>query len=233
MRETAAGGDGAAHWCWRMARGVAARAVGSRRGTGLRTPLGDPGGSGLRAESSRKTRRACDAVGCRSRAGAKIGRRACLVGKKIIGRDLRGFAPGMRRGTAIAICRDGAGRLAWLEGGGAFALLHQPTSQHGRGVLFEPGIEQLGDLLAEIGSMAQARQFVTLQGITGRRQKELPGRLGFVIQGDLQGTKPVDSTRLVNVVKSAYMPRCCGKLCKSPAGGQEQRGFADPGSAAL
>jgi hypothetical protein len=31
--------------------------------------------------------------------------------------------------------------------------------------------------------MAQPREFVTLQRIARRREKELPGRLGLVIQG--------------------------------------------------
>jgi hypothetical protein len=90
------------------------------------------------------------------------------------------------------------------------ALRHQPTRQHGRGFLFEPGIEQLRDLLAELGGMAQPRKFVTRQGITGRRQKELPGRLGFVIQGDLQGKKPVEVTIIVKTVKSTQLRTFCG-----------------------
>jgi hypothetical protein len=68
--------------------------------------------------------------------------------------------------------------------------------------------------------VAQPRKFVTLQGIAGRRQKKLPGRLGFVIQGDLQG-KPSDITAIVNVVKSAQLRTYCGKLCKSLPCGRE------------
>ena len=233
MRGMAACGDGVAHWFGRIAGGVAARLVGLRRGTDACTPLGNPGDSALLAEPGPETGWPRYVLGCRSRASAKIGRRARLIREKIIGHDLRGFAPGISRRTAVAICRHGYGRLALFAGRGAFALLHQPTRQHGRGVLFEPGIEQLGDLLAGIGGMAQTRKFVTLQGITGCRQKELPGRLGFVIQGDLQGKKPVEITRIVTLVKSAHLRTYCGKVCKSPACGHEQKSFANSGPAAL
>jgi hypothetical protein len=73
--------------------------------------------------------------------------------------------------------------------------------------------------------MAQTRKFVTLQRITGRRQKKLPGRLGFVIQGDLQGKKPVEITSIVTLVKSAQIRTYCGKVCKSVAGSQYQTSF--------
>src|SRR5712672_1379942 len=233
MRERAGCGGGVAQWVGRVAGGVVARLEGLRRGTGPGTPLGDPGDLELLAESGPESGRLRYAVGCRSRAGAKIGRRARLIREKIIGHSLRRFAPHISRRTAVAICRRGYGWLALLARGGAFALLHQPTRQHGRGVLFEPGIEQLRDLLAEIGSMAQTRKFVTLKGIAGRRQKKLPGRLGFVIQGDLQGEKPIEITSIVTLVKSAHIRTYCGKVCKSLACDQEWKSLASSGSTAL
>ena len=233
MRGMAARWDGVAQWFARLAGSVAARVVGLRRGISPDTPLGGSGDSVLLAEMGRKTGWPGYVVGCRSGAGAKIGRRARLIREKIIGHDLRGFAPGIGRRTAVAVRCGRYGRLALLAGRGAFALLHQPTRQHGRGVLFEPGIEQLRDLLAEIGSMAQTRKFVTLQRITGRRQKKLPGRLGFVIQRDLQGMKLIDITSIVNVVKSAQIRTYCGKVCKSRSGGHERKSFASSGATAL
>jgi hypothetical protein len=230
MRGMAARWDGVAQWFARLAGSVAARVVGLRRGISPDTPLGSPGDSVLLAEVGRKTGWPGYVVGCRSRAGAKIGRRARLIREKIIGHDLRGFAPGISRRAAVAICRGGYDRLA---GRGAFALLHQPTCQHGRGVLFEPGIEQLRDLFAEIGSMAQTRKFVTLQRIAGRRQKKLPGRLGFVIQENLQEIKLIDITSIVNVVKSAQIRTYCGKVCKSVACSQWRKSFANSAATAL
>ena len=233
MREMAGCGDGVARWVGRVAGGVVARLEGLRRGIGPGTPLGDPGDLELLAESGLESGRLRDVVGCRSRAGAKIGRRTRLIREKVIGHDLRRFAPVIGRRTAVAIRGGRYGRVALLARGGAFALLHQPTRQHGRGVLFEPGIEQLRDLLAEIGSMAQTRKFVALQGIAGRRQKKLPGRLGFVIQGDLQGEKPIEITSIVTLVKSAQIRTYCGKVCKSVVCDQERKSLARSGSTDL
>src|SRR5712675_2910834 len=233
MRKMAGCGDGVARWVGRVAGGVVARLEGLRRGTGPGTPLGDPGDLELLAESGLESGQLRDAVGRCSRTGAKIGRRTRLIREKVIGHDLRRFAPVIGRRTAVAIRGGRYGCVALLARGGAFALLHQPTRQHGRGVLFEPGIEQLRDLLAEISSMAQTRKFVALQGITRRRQKKLPGRLGFVIQGDLQGEKPIDITSIVTLVKSAQIRTYCGKVCKSAVCDQERKSLASLGSTAL
>src|SRR5712691_1644153 len=42
---------------------------------------------------------------------------------------------------------------------GAFPLLHQPARQHGGGIFLDPKVEKRADLLAEISSMAEAREF--------------------------------------------------------------------------
>src|SRR5712675_2639030 len=130
MREMARCGDGVARWVGRVAGGVVARLEGLRRGTGPGTPLGDPGDLELLAESGLESGRLRYAVGCRSRTGAKIGRRARLIREKVIGHDLRCFAPVIGRRTAVAIRCGRYGRVALLARGGAFALLHQPTRQH-------------------------------------------------------------------------------------------------------
>src|SRR5258705_2050403 len=148
MREMAGCGDGVARWVGRVAGDVVARLAGLRRGTGPGTPLGDPGDLELLAESGPESGRLRYAVGCRSRTGAKIGRRTRLIREKVIGHDLRRFAPVIGRRSAVAIRCGGYGRVALLARGGAFALLPQTTRQHGRGVFFEPGIEQVGDLLS-------------------------------------------------------------------------------------
>ena len=62
----------------------------------------------------------------------------------------------------------------------ALALLDQPAGHHGVGVFVEPLVEQGGDLLAEIGRVAEAREFVALQGVARGGEKELPGRLGAI-----------------------------------------------------
>jgi hypothetical protein len=80
--------------------------------------------------------------------------------------------------------------------------------------------------------VAQAREFVALQGIAGRREKEFPRRLGLVIQGDLQG-KPRDITSIVNTVNSVHIRKCCGKVCKSLDRNHKQGTFARAGLGTL
>ena len=116
MRGMAARWDGVAQWFARMAGSVAARVVGLWRGISPDTPLRGPGDSVLLAEMGRKTGWPCYVVGCRSGAGAKIGRRARLIHEKVIGHDLAVFAPGIGRRTAVAVRCGRYGRLALLAG---------------------------------------------------------------------------------------------------------------------
>jgi hypothetical protein len=60
---------------------------------------------------------------------------------------------------------------------GSFALLDEPARQHGTSVFLEPLIEKRANLLAEVGSVTQAREFVTLKRIARGREKKLPRRL--------------------------------------------------------
>lgn len=98
-----------------------------------------------------------------------------LLREEIIGHRMRGLTVRLaRRSTVIFAIRR------------AFALLHEPARQHGRGVFFHPGVKQLPNLLAQISGMAKSREFVALQRIAGSREQKLPRRLGFVVrQGDL------------------------------------------------
>ncbi len=76
----------------------------------------------------------------------------------------------------------------WFVGGSdflcrrrTFALLHQPARQHGCGTFLHPLVEKSSDLLAEIRSMAEAREFIALQRDSRSREKELPRRFSFAI----------------------------------------------------
>ena len=139
---------------------------------------------------------------------ANCGRRGRLIREKIIGHGLHGFA------GSIAVYRRFFHRRV-------LALAHQPARQQRRCVLFKPRIQQLRDLLAQIGGMVQAREFVALQGIAGSGEQELPGRLGFVIQDDLQ-EKWGNVTSVVTTVKSTKLRKYCGNVCKSTARSWEQ-----------
>lgn len=60
------------------------------------------------------------------------------------------------------------------------ALLDQPARNHGVGVLVEPLVEEGRDLLSEISRMAEAGEFVGMQGIAGSGEKEIPRRLSML-----------------------------------------------------
>jgi hypothetical protein len=83
-------------------------------------------------------------------------------------------------GRGIAVRRGGfrGGRFVVRDLDGAFALFDQPAGEHGRGVFFEPLIEKSADLVAEIGGVAEARDFIRLQGIARSGEKKFPGSLG-------------------------------------------------------
>jgi hypothetical protein len=102
--------------------------------------------------------------------GASIcGRRDCPIRKKIIGHGVSVFRKSSRdRNVLLRLLRT-------------FPLLHQPARQHGRGVFLHPKIEQRANFLAEIGGMAETRQFVTLQRVARSGEKKLPRRLSFVM----------------------------------------------------
>lgn len=85
----------------------------------------------------------------------------------------------------------------------ALALLHQPAGDHGVGVFVEPLVEQGRDLLAEIGRVAETREFVALQRVAGSGEKELPGRLGAIgIHGALRSRWVTYSVRYGNSIHS-------------------------------
>ena len=89
-------------------------------------------------------------------------------------------------GHRMAVCgrRFGGGLvgrgLSFRGENRALALLDQPARNHGVGVFVEPLVEKGRYLLAEIGRVAETREFVALQGVACGGEKELPGWLGAV-----------------------------------------------------
>jgi hypothetical protein len=220
MREMAAYYDGLAHWCGRMAGDTAARLVRLRPALILGTRPGSLGDAALLVQSGRETGLALHFLTRRSRSSAKIGRRARLIREKIIGHSPHGFT------ASIAVfCRF---FHHWV-----LALPHQPARQQSRRVLLQPGIQQLRNLLSEIGGMVQAREFVALQGTAGSGEQELPRGLGFVIQGDLRSKKPLESTCIVKAVKSTQLRTYCGKVCKSVVYGRGRKRFTNSAAEGL
>ena len=88
--------------------------------------------------------------------------------KKVIGRT-----------TPLVFGRCGR-RSSHFAEDGAFALIHQPARQHGRGIFLEVLIQERSQFLAQIRCMSEAGKFIALQGIAGSGEKEFPGRLGVV-----------------------------------------------------
>jgi hypothetical protein len=102
--------------------------------------------------------------------GAPIcGRRDGPIRKKIIGHGMSVFR------------KSFCGQDIVLRLLRTFPLLHQPARQHGRGIFLHPKIEQRANFLAEIGGMAETREFVALQRVARGREKKLPWRLGFAM----------------------------------------------------
>jgi hypothetical protein len=98
------------------------------------------------------------------------GRRERPIGKKVIGHSRRYF-----RNTLT-------GRGVFLHLLLAFPLLHQPAREQRRGIFLHPLVEKAANLFAEIGGMAEAREFIALQRIARGREKELPRGFGFAIR---------------------------------------------------
>jgi len=208
---------GRAHWCSLAAALSVARGVGSYRASIGRAVRRCFGGSAVSAGSGAKTGFFTQILGLRSQTVAKFACRSGLIREKVIGHSVgRSTAPA---GRDALVCRGGERlfgvvRRAVVASRGTFALLHQPARQHRRGIFFQPGIEELRDLFAEIGGVAEPRKFVTLQRVSRRREKELPRRLGDVFQGALQGSGG-EVTTVNTIVKSTHIRTYCGYLWKS------------------
>jgi hypothetical protein len=107
-----------------------------------------------------------------------------LIREKIIGHGMRPIV------SRFDVCE----RVRKARG--AIALLQQPARQHGGGILLQPLVKKSHDFLAEVGGMAQARQFVALQRISRGRKQELPRWLGSGIDhGRLQSAEGRTSPR--------------------------------------
>ena len=98
------------------------------------------------------------------------------------------------------------------------ALLHEPARQHRRSVFLHPLVEQRADFLAEIGAVREAREFVALQRVFRRREKEFPRGLGRSVgQGAPPGPRwSAHRNAAVILVKISCRVNACGKVWKTP-----------------
>lgn len=149
----------APHGGWVVPRGANTR----------RRAAGDCGGAVLDCGERRsEARKMAGNAGYVSGHLAVYGRSQGRIGKKIIGRRCA-----IRRSSGGAGMRFGM----WH---GALALVDQPAGHGGRGVFFEPLVHQRADLLAKVGGVAEAGQFVALQAVARSGKQKLPGGLGAV-----------------------------------------------------
>ncbi len=85
---------------------------------------------------------------------ANYGPRGSSIRKNIIGHRMRSV-----------FVRLGCGKR-FGSAGAARALLEEPSREHGGRVFFDPLVEQRGNLLAEIGGVAQPRKLKALKGVS-------------------------------------------------------------------
>ena len=157
-------------------------------------------------------------------------RRNHTIPQKVIGRT-----------TPLVFGRCGRGGSFFSEDS-AFALIHQPACQHGRGVLLEVLIQERCQFLAQIGRMSEAGKFIALQCVAGSGEKEFPGRLSVVrIHENLPvqvlwkrqkngTTRPyivTSNPRVTNLWKSVHSVENVLRACSGCAGDYE-----DPDSSA-
>ena len=125
---------------------------------------------GARAEKQASNEKQVRSAGESSATTARCTGQRSTIRQKIIGRSVA---------VAIPVGGSNFGSNGIFRGkDGAFTLLHEPASEHGGSVLFQPLIEELSDFLAEIGSVSEAREFVGLKSSARRGEKKFPGSLG-------------------------------------------------------
>jgi hypothetical protein len=132
------------------------------------TPPREPGGRGIHAESSRQRPKEKQSERAGSVASTRDVRWNAAFRQNVMGRSC----------GAVAGSVDVGGVVSGKDG--AFRVVYEQASQHGRGVFGEPLVEQGENLLAEIGGVAETREFVTLQGVARSAEKEFPGWLGVL-----------------------------------------------------
>lgn len=209
-------------------RGAPGRSAWLRAGPALRLgPLGAPprriARSVIRDGSGGEASLGSLGIGCTSRRTANFGQWDGPIRKNIIGHRMRpgtwhgswpGTWHGMGRGMAVR-GKQAFARGVFRNARRAFALLDQPSGEHGAAVFFHPLIEQSANLFAEIGGVGKTRKFVALKRITRSREKEFPRRLGWgtghvsLLSGRVQS---ITSVINVHSTESALTVEICGKL---------------------
>jgi len=111
-------------------------------------------------------------------------------------------------GRRTALGSKGCGRRSGLFAeDGAFALIHEPASEHGCRIFLEVLVEEGGQLLAEIGGVSEAGEFVGLESVAGSGEQEFPGGLRVIgvhenLLKQVLWKKQMNSSTLGNILTS-------------------------------
>jgi hypothetical protein len=135
------------------------------------TPPAERADPVVACKTSRRKRSNCQDNSQVSRRHVGAGLRNRLIRQEIIGRTAR--CP--RRGNGPNLPLVPAVPSSYPP----FAILHKPSSQHGRGVLLEVRIQQLANLFAEIGGVREPGEFVALKARFRSGEKKIPRRFDF------------------------------------------------------
>ncbi len=161
-------GGGRARVCGACAGCAGARKLGSRHLMEANTPPSQRASNRTSVNSSGELCESSRKMAITSRWAPICSRGNRPIRKKIIGRGMSASRRRFARGSGLQHLRR------------TLALLHQPAGQHGGSILLEPLVEKRADLLPEIRSVAETREFVALQRVTRGREKELPRGLGLL-----------------------------------------------------
>lgn len=143
---------GWARWCGGMVGASGARVVGLFPAAIHRVRRRCHGDSALLAARGAKTTFSAYVLGCRSRTGAKFGRRARLIHEKVIGRGMRGLSSRLMAWSPLVVtdrgARGGHRTLGMLAGRRTFALFHQPACSYDSSTHLRKGCGKLCKSLA-------------------------------------------------------------------------------------
>lgn len=143
------------------------RELAPSQGTAPGTLPGRLAAGSVREKFSRKTPVKTREIGSPSRGAAVCGTCSSSIRKKVMGHGTPALLRQFVRGHGFGLARR------------PFPLLDQAARNQSASVFFQPLVEQSDNFLAEIGGMAETREFVTLQRVARSREKELPRGLGL------------------------------------------------------
>jgi hypothetical protein len=160
------GRSGNTRRCGALGEGAMGTTLEPRRSLKPGTPMSLRASAALGGRVGGELSKASRKIAFTSSRAAVCGRSDRPIRQNIIGHTISGVRQ--------RIAGDRSFLCAWRM----LPLLDHPAREHGCRVFLHPLIEKGGNLLAEIGRVAEARKFVALERIARSREQELPRWLG-------------------------------------------------------